>query len=1008
MLVRLPSFVDALKRGDNLIIEGLWDSPKAILATLAQRETGKNILIITSGVRESRLYDDFAYFGAKNVREFPAWETLPSEGVPPSPDVVGERYAVLRDIGKEPLILLAPLQACVQRVISPERLKAGSWEIKVGDEVPFEDLVQLLVDDGYQRRPVAADKGEFAVRGGILDLWSVDSPDAYRIEFFGDQIEGIRIYDPVGQRSIRKVEHFAFTPAQEMELLDEGAVSLFDYLGPDTIVIFDELAQLDEASHLQHLYWPADDQHDLNAKRWTSPFEPLPELLGGLTETPERGLTVHFVCENDADEEHLRRQLVDEGIHLPADTPFERGYLSSGFVLQQAALCVVPVTEITGRYKVRRKKQRSTYHTQPSDYQELKPGDLVTHFHHGVGRYLGTEKRLNHEGNLVEFLSLEYADQGKLFIPATQSHLVSKYIGSGEEKPVLNKIGSGKWQKLRVKTEAAIRDYAAQLLRMHAERQLAPGHAFPPDDADMERFEREFPYVETDDQLRAIRAIKEDMESVQAMDRLVCGDVGYGKTEVAMRAAAKAAAAGKQVAVLVPTTVLAMQHFENFTVRFTNTPIRIGVLSRFRTPKQQRETLAELAAGLLDIVIGTHRLTSKDVKFNNIGLIIIDEEQKFGVRVKEKIRAFKSGVDCLTLTATPIPRTLYLSLMGARDLSVINTPPQDRLPIKTVLVESDEEKIKAALLRELARNGQVYFIHNRIETIYDWATTLGNLVPEARIVVGHGQMSAEELDNVFHAFKSGAADILVATTIVENGIDIPNANTILIDRSDMYGLADLYQLRGRVGRWSRRAYAYFLLPKQRVIREFAEKRLNALLEIGGYGGGMKLAMRDLELRGAGNILGTEQSGHVSAVGFHLYVKMLTRTINALSGKAPHTFTETKLEFPQDARLPESYISDASLRMDLYGRFGTASTPQEVDEILSELSDRFGEPPEPALWLYHMMRIRTLAAAQNITALKLRKLTLQIEKPDSTRTVIVGPITTPAQLEEKITKVLTLS
>ena len=1002
MLVPLPSFVEALKRGDDLAIEGLWDAPKAILAAIAQKETGKHVVIVTSGVAESRLFDDFAYFGVQNVREFPAWETLPSEGIPPSPDVVGERYAVLKEVRSERMILLAPLQACQQKVLSPERLERGSWEIKVGDEVPFEDLIELLVEDGYQRRPVAADKGEFAVRGGILDLFPVDSPDPFRIDFFGDQIEGIRVYDPVGQKSVRKVEQFAFTPAQEMELLDETAVSLFDYLGEETVVIFDGPGELKEAEHLQKIYWA---EAPPSAKRWKSPFEPLPELLDGLRATPEQGLTVHFVCENDAEEDHLRRQLAEEKIHLPADTPFERGYLSSGFILPDAGLCVVPTPEITGRYKVRRKKQRSTYHTQPSDYQELVSGDLVVHFHHGVGKYLGTERRPNHEGNLVEFLSLEYADQGKLFIPATQSHLVSKYIGSGEERPTLNRIGSGRWQKLRVKTEAAIRDYAAQLLRMHAERQLAPGHPFPVDDLEVERFEREFPYVETDDQLAAIRAVKEDMEKPQAMDRLVCGDVGYGKTEVAMRAAFKAANGGKQVAVMVPTTVLAMQHFENFTDRFANTPIRIGVLSRFRTPKQQRETLEQLKRGSLDIVIGTHRLVSKDVAFHQLGLIVVDEEQKFGVRVKEKIRAFKSGVDCLTLSATPIPRTLYLSMMGARDLSVINTPPQDRLPIKTVIVESDEEKIKAALVRELARDGQAYFIHNRVETIYDWATKIRELLPEARIVVGHGQMSADELDNVFHAFKNGEADILIATTIVENGIDIPNANTILIDRSDTFGLSDLYQLRGRVGRWSRRAYAYFLLPKQRIIREFAEKRLQALLEVGGYGGGMKLAMRDLELRGAGNILGTEQSGHVSAVGFHLYVKLLQRTINALSGKAPHTFIETKLEFPQDARLPEDYIPEPSLRMDLYQRFGTTTTLEEVDGIQEELRDRFGEPPEPALWLYHSMRIRTLAAAKGITALKLRKLTLQIEKPDGSRTAIIGKIDSPEDLEEKIVAVL---
>ncbi|HEY5259296.1 MAG TPA: DEAD/DEAH box helicase, partial [Rhabdochlamydiaceae bacterium] len=469
------------------------------------------------------------------------------------------------------------------------------------------------------------------------------------------------------------------------------------------------------------------------------------------------------------------------------------------------------------------------------------------------------------------------------------------------------------WQKTKANAQKAIIGYAQDLLRMSAERIVQGGFIFPADTQDMQDFEADFPYTETEDQLRAIADIKKDMTTTKAMDRLLCGDVGYGKTEVAMRAAFKAVAEGKkQVAVLVPTTVLCMQHFETFRDRMSNYPIIVKAVSRFQSVKEVKKTLKELSEGKVDILIGTHRLLSKDVKFKDLGLIIIDEEQRFGVRSKEHLKALKAGVDCLTLTATPIPRTLYLSLVGAREISVINTPPQDRLPIKTMIIERDPVIVANALLRELSRDGQVYFIHNRVESIYQVSDELKKLMPQARVVTGHGQMDPDEIDTVFHTFKNGDADILVATTIIENGIDIPNANTILIDRADQFGLSDLYQLRGRVGRWNRPAYAYFLVPGLKQLSELSRKRLYALIEAQGYGGGMKIAMRDLELRGAGETLGQRQSGHVSSIGFHLYCKLLKRTVDALKKNLEPTFFETKMEFPYDARLPEDYIRENSL------------------------------------------------------------------------------------------------
>ena len=565
---------------------------------------------------------------------------------------------------------------------------------------------------------------------------------------------------------------------------------------------------------------------------------------------------------------------------------------------------------------------------------------------------------------------MEYAEGSKFYVPIASSYLVSRYIGAREEIPTLSQLGTQRWQRTYEQAQKAIIGYAEELLRFQAEREVHGGFVFPPDSEAMIAFENEFPFIETDDQLSAINATKQDMMSGKAMDRLICGDVGYGKTEVAMRAAFKAVADGKkQVAVLVPTTMLAMQHYETFCERMANFPINIGVVSRFLPAKTIRENLEKIQSGAIDILIGTHRLISKDVKFKDLGLIIIDEEQRFGVRAKEHLKKVKTGVDCLTLSATPIPRTLYMSMIGARDVSIINTPPQDRLPIKSHISEREHSLIQNALLRELSRDGQAYFIHNRVESIHQISEELQKLVPQARIVTGHGQMSADELEEVYHAFKKGEADILVATTIVENGVDIPNANTILIDRADTFGLGDLYQLRGRVGRWNRPAYAYFLVPQRRELRELSQKRLGVLLETGGYGGGMKIALRDLEIRGAGDILGVKQSGQIASIGFHLYCKLLKRTIEAIKKKSSPRFIETKMEFPFDARLPDDYISASSLRMEIYHRLGEATSLEEVDNILNELKDRFGEPPAPVIWLIHMTRIRVRAAAQGFTLLK---------------------------------------
>ncbi len=727
-------------------------------------------------------------------------------------------------------------------------------------------------------------------------------------------------------------------------------------------------------------------------------------LLNGLKELDLNEWQLHFICSSESEERQLQKRLSDCEVSLPAHVHFHLGYLSCGFAIVDLRLLLFPMTELTMRYKMRRQKQRATIRSSPLEAFDLSPGETVVHLHNGIGRFIGLEKRLNHLGIVSEFFSIEYAERAKLCVPLNQAHLLTKYVSGGEAAANLSVLGSNKWKKTREQTERAILGYASEILQNQAARAIADGFVFPPDGPELSAFEEEFPFSETEDQLAAIALIKQEMQSTKAMDRLICGDVGYGKTEVAMRAAFKAVVDGKkQVALLVPTTVLAMQHFETFAERMANFPVNIGILSRFSSTKETKKTLEGIEKGSIDIVIGTHRMVSDDVKFKDLGLVMIDEEQRFGVRAKEHLKKIKAGVDCLTLSATPIPRTLYLSLIGARDLSIINTPPQDRLPIKTMIAQADDQTIKNALLRELSRDGQTFVIHHRIESLDAIADRIKKLVPQAKVLVVHGQMSSDAIDRAFHAFKKGEADVLVATTIVENGIDIPNANTILIDQADHYGLATLYQLRGRVGRWNRRAYAYFLVSSQKELPENARNRLQALAEAGGYGGGMRAAMRDLEMRGAGDILGLEQSGHVSSIGFHLYCKLLKRAILVLKGMMPATALETKIEIPVDARLPEDYVNAVSLRMEIYQKFGEAFSIEEVDAVWGEVQDRFGQAPLSAQWLYYLTRLRVLASLRGYTLIKQEKLSLILEKgkEGSVRRVLTPKYRTPQEMESKI-------
>lgn len=1079
----LFEFFQLAPKHQSFLIEGLWDGAKAALLTLLFQSTQKNILIICSDKSENRLIDNLDYFGLGHFYEFPAWETLPGEEIPPSPDIVGRRFQILHQFltNNKPKLVTASLQAILQKIPSPEKVRPNCNLWKVGDEVPFDLLDEFLQSLGYRKEPVVSDKGQYALRRGILDIFPLSASEPFRVDFFGDQIDSIRIFDPVGQKSIDKVDSLFLCPASEPKLLQEeqNLSTLLDYLGPQTCIIFDDLLALEDryvslmglsgsksrffmtmeellksTERLQRHFWTKEKleqlsqvdmekrvgrdfytgkqpiqpvqfeifNHSIKADRWNHPFFPISdffspseeisattreEILLGIHRYSNSPLELHLLTSTESEENALKQNFADEEIRLPAKTFFERGYLTTGFVIADNQVCILPMSELTGRYRVRRQKWRGTYHTPAAEFHELKPGDMVVHFHNGIGKYLGVEHQKNHLGNETEFLVIEYAQGSKLFVPIASSYLVSRYIGAREEVPTLSSLGTQKWHNARVQAQKAIIGYAEDLLRFQAEREIQGGFVYPADGEHMVQFENDFPFIETEDQLTSISAVKTDMTSGKAMDRLICGDVGYGKTEVAMRAAFKAVVDGKkQVAVLVPTTVLAMQHYETFCARMANFPINIGVVSRFLPAKTVKETLQKAKEGKLDILIGTHRIISKDVKFHDLGLMIIDEEQRFGVRAKEHLKKIKIGVDCLTLSATPIPRTLYMSLVGARDVSVISTPPQDRLPIKSHICERQPTLIQNALLRELSRDGQAYFIHNRVESIQKVADDLQQLVPEARIVVGHGQMSADELDYVYHQFKSGAADILVATTIVENGVDIPNANTIFIDRSHQFGLGDLYQLRGRVGRWNRPAYAYFLVPERRELPEISLKRLSVLLETSGYGGGMKVAMRDLEIRGAGDILGVKQSGQISSIGFHLYCKLLKRTIEAIRKKSAPNFIETKMEFGFDARLPEDYISEPSLRMELYHRLGEATGDEDAATILNEIQDRFGPAPIEVIWLYYLTRIRVYASQKGYTLLRFEKYTFTTEKgqgKQSERKILPMPKATEPEAFEQAVK-----
>lgn len=1014
----LERFATLFDQKGSLIVDRLESAGKALLIFALWQKNKGPIVVVTSGQKMADLEADLHFFLKNDLLSLPNLHFL--EGENPNPDLLGRSFEIFQKIGAGNFkgVILTSLEAVLCTSISSKELEKESFLLKNGQKLSPLDLCKKLAQIGYIEQKVVSDKGQFAKRAGIIDLFSFQDPEALRVEFDDDSIAQMRSFDPGTQKSTSKVDQAKIFPGKF-----QSKVSLFERFSKQPILVMADLLELEDAWVCLKSLPPSKDRitleslldsyaeqnllflaeqsleelssekelfgRKLEMERWLHPLEPFSiEAI-----TPQDSLFV--LARSEASKKSLPE--------LPRQTLFLQGYLSSSICISSEHLYLVPDTEFTHQKMILRQNFRKSHHSPIAEDIALEIGGLAVHYHHGIGKYLGVERGKNHLGQECEFLVLAYAQESKLYVPSSQAHLVSRYVATGGRGGEVHSLHSKKWQQVRAKTENAITGYAKELLLLHAQRQVVPGFSFPEDGPQMISFEESFPYEETEDQLSAIDAVKKDMQKPAAMDRLICGDVGYGKTEVAMRAAFKAVMDGhKQVAVLVPTTLLASQHKDNFSSRMQPFPIRIEMLCRLQSAKESKAILCDLENGKVDIVIGTHKLLQEGVCFKDLGLLIIDEEQRFGVRAKEKLKKAKAGVDALTLTATPIPRTLYLSLINLRQISTINSPPQDRLAIRTIIAKREPSIIREAILRELGRGGQVFFIHNRVESIEHVASEVMALIPKVRYAIAHGQMDGEDVDAIFTHFRQGDIDILFATSLVESGIDVQNANTIIVDRADTFGMSDLYQLRGRVGRWNRLAYAYFLTPLKGSITSIAKERLDALVHYSGFGGGMKLAMKDLEIRGGGEILGTEQSGHVCAIGYHLYAKLLKKAVQALANHQQVSFAETKIEGSIDARIPDSYIADGSLKLEMYHRLGEAITLSMIDEILEEMKDRFGEPPMAVYWLYHLARLRHLLSSQGITKLKIEKYHFEIEwekqKKSMKKSFLISPLKEPKELE----------
>lgn len=986
-------------------------------------------LILAEDERRAReIYEDYRFYDRK-VYSYPAKDLLFFQADIHGNLLIRQRMKVIKALLEEKeLTVVTSIDGCMDFLESLEKIKEQLIHYESDSTVDIEQLKNQLVVLGYERVGQVEMPGQFSVRGGIVDIYCLTEENPWRIELWGDEIDSIRSFDPESQRSLENLEELTIYPAVE-HIGDKDMVSFLDYFPEErTIIFLDEPNRLTEkGGAVEEEYRQSRMHREEKGSRnlpenWLCSFEQLQKelnkrncisvcalepkqagwkvrekfylevksisaynnsfelLVKDLHQYKKQGYRIALLSGSRTRAERLAKDLQEEGLAAFYGQDYDReicpgeimvvyGHAKKGFEYPLIKFAVMTESDIFGQEQKKKKKKKNYSGSRIQDFAELSIGDFVVHEKHGLGIYRGIEK-VEVDRIVKDYIKIEYRGGSNLYIPATQLDCLQKYSGADASKaPKLNKLGTQEWNKTKSKVRGAVKNIAKELVELYAVRQEKEGYVCGPDTVWQREFEEMFPYEETEDQLSAIEDAKRDMESTRIMDRLICGDVGYGKTEVALRAAFKEVQESRQVAYLAPTTILAQQIYNTFVQRMKEFPVRVELLCRFRTPAQQKKAIEDLKKGQVDVIIGTHRILSKDVQFKNLGLLIVDEEQRFGVTHKEKIKQLKKDVDVLTLTATPIPRTLHMSLIGIRDMSVLEEPPMDRMPIQTYVMEYDEETVREAINRELRRGGQVYYVYNRVTDIADVALRIAKLVPDARVDFAHGQMSERELENVMYSFVNGDIDVLVSTTIIETGLDISNVNTMIIHDSDRYGLSQLYQLRGRIGRSNRTAYAFLMYRKNVMLKETAEKRLAAIREYTDLGSGFKIAMRDLELRGAGNLLGAQQHGHMNAVGYDLYCKMLNEAVKEAKGIHTMEDFETSVDLNVDAYIPDSYISNEFQKLDIYKRIAGIETQQDYDDMLEELLDRFGEPGKAVLNLLAIAKLKAIAHQGYVTEIK---------------------------------------
>ena len=985
-------------------------------------------LILAEDERRAReIYEDYRFYDRK-VYSYPAKDLLFFQADIHGNLLIRQRMKVIKALLEEKeLTVVTSIDGCMDFLESLEKIKEQLIHYESDSTVDIEQLKNQLVALGYERVGQVEMPGQFSVRGGIVDIYCLTEENPWRIELWGDEIDSIRSFDPESQRSLENLEELTIYPAVE-HIGDKDMVSFLDYFPEErTIIFLDEPNRLTEkGGAVEEEYRQSRMHREEKGSRnlpenWLCSFEQLQKelnkrncisvcalepkqagwkvrekfylevksisaynnsfelLVKDLHQYKKQGYRIALLSGSRTRAERLAKDLQEEGLAAFYGQDYDReicpgeimvvyGHAKKGFEYPLIKFAVMTESDIFGQEQ-KKKKKKNYSGSRIQDFAELSIGDFVVHEKHGLGIYRGIEK-VEVDRIVKDYIKIEYRGGSNLYIPATQLDCLQKYSGADAAKaPKLNKLGTQEWNKTKSKVRGAVKNIAKELVELYAVRQEKEGYVCGPDTVWQREFEEMFPYEETEDQLSAIEDAKRDMESTRIMDRLICGDVGYGKTEVALRAAFKEVQESRQVAYLAPTTILAQQIYNTFVQRMKEFPVRVELLCRFRTPAQQKKAIEDLKKGQVDVIIGTHRVLSKDVQFKNLGLLIVDEEQRFGVTHKEKIKQLKKDVDVLTLTATPIPRTLHMSLIGIRDMSVLEEPPMDRMPIQTYVMEYDEETVREAINRELRRGGQVYYVYNRVTDIADVALRIAKLVPDARVDFAHGQMSERELENVMYSFVNGDIDVLVSTTIIETGLDISNVNTMIIHDSDRYGLSQLYQLRGRIGRSNRTAYAFLMYRKNVMLKETAEKRLAAIREYTDLGSGFKIAMRDLELRGAGNLLGAQQHGHMNAVGYDLYCKMLNEAVKEAKGIHTMEDFETSVDLNVDAYIPDSYISNEFQKLDIYKRIAGIEIQQDYDDMLEELLDRFGEPGKAVLNLLAIAKLKAIAHQGYVTEIK---------------------------------------